>query len=208
MFPLMYPLVPHAGVPLHIFEERYRSLVHDCLAGDRRFGVVMIERGPEVGGGDTRVSTGTVAQIAQAEELPDGRWMLIAFGVHRLRVVEWLPDDPYPRARIEELPEPEAEAGGADRDDLERTVRRIAALQAELAVPAAPIDIELAADPVAAGYQAAVAVGLGPLDVQHLLEIDDPDERLAAVAASLDETERMLHLQLQGEDDTTPRSGM
>ena len=45
MFPLGTVLVPSAGLPLHVFEPRYRAMVHDCLAGEREFGVVLIERG-------------------------------------------------------------------------------------------------------------------------------------------------------------------
>ncbi|HEX4162859.1 MAG TPA: LON peptidase substrate-binding domain-containing protein, partial [Acidimicrobiales bacterium] len=54
MFPLSAVLFPQATMPLHVFEPRYRQLMHDCLEGDPRFGVVLIERGSEVGGGDQR----------------------------------------------------------------------------------------------------------------------------------------------------------
>src|SRR5436189_1506182 len=83
MFPLGTVLVPSAGLPLHVFEPRYRALVHDCLAGDGEFGVVLIARGSEVGGQDVRTDVGTVARIVQAQELPDGRWAIAAVGVRR-----------------------------------------------------------------------------------------------------------------------------
>ena len=54
MFPLGTVLFPYAVLPLHVFEPRYRALTEHCLAGDGCFGVVLIERGSEVGGGDTR----------------------------------------------------------------------------------------------------------------------------------------------------------
>src|SRR6202044_2208664 len=54
MFPLSAVLFPHATMPLHVFEPRYRELLRDCLAGDARFGIVLIERGSEGGGGDER----------------------------------------------------------------------------------------------------------------------------------------------------------
>ena len=54
MFPLGCVLFPHAHLPLHVFEPRYRTLTRDCLRTDREFGVVLIERGSEVGGGDSR----------------------------------------------------------------------------------------------------------------------------------------------------------
>src|SRR3546814_13839840 len=101
MFRLGSAVLPVAGLPIHVIENRYRALMKDCMAGDREFGVVLIERGSEVGGGDVRADVGTVARIAEASELPDGRWALIAVGDRRIRVTSWLPDDPYPRAEVE-----------------------------------------------------------------------------------------------------------
>jgi Lon protease-like protein len=190
-------MVPYAGIPLHVFEERYRRLMKDCLAGDRRFGIVMIERGSEVGGGDVRTGIGTLVEIAEAEELPDGRWVLVAIGLQRFRVVEWLPDDPYPRAVVDVLEDPPAEAGVDTRDELEQRVRRLAALLAELGEPAPPVDVELSDDPVAAGFQALAVAPVGPLDMQRILEIDDPDHRLAETLAALEEAEQLLVLQLE-----------
>ena len=71
MFPLGTVLFPHGVLPLRVFEPRYRAMVTHCLERDARFGVVLIERGSEVGGGDTRFHVGTVAQIVQAAFTPD-----------------------------------------------------------------------------------------------------------------------------------------
>lgn len=113
MFPLGSVLFPTMVLPLHVFEERYRALARDCLAGDREFGVVLIERGSEVGGGDVRTDVGTVARIVEAEEYPDGRFGLVAVGVRRIVVDEWLPDDPYPRADVHDWPDADATDPGA-----------------------------------------------------------------------------------------------
>ena len=88
-------------MPLHVFEPRYRELMRDCLAGDARFGIVLIERGSEVGGGDER-STGSApgASSPGSAELPDGRWVLEIEGEALIAVEEWLPDDPYPVALV------------------------------------------------------------------------------------------------------------
>src|SRR6478736_527027 len=94
MFPLGSPLVPFQLLPLQVFEPRYRRLVEDCLATDSRFGVVLIERGSEVGGGDVRFDIGTVARILESAELGDGRIGLATAGEARLRVRRWLPDAP------------------------------------------------------------------------------------------------------------------
>ena len=105
MFPLGAILFPYVVLPLRVFEPRYRVLTHDCLAGNREFGVVLIERGFEVGGGDERFDLGTVARIVQAAETEDGRWGLLTVGSRRIRVDDWLPEDPYPKARVVDLPE-------------------------------------------------------------------------------------------------------
>src|SRR2546430_9614094 len=73
MFPLGNVLFPHAQLPLHVFEPRYRALAETCLAGDGEFGVVLIDRGSEVGGGDTRFSIGTFARIVASGRVPDDR---------------------------------------------------------------------------------------------------------------------------------------
>src|SRR5262249_13665479 len=100
MFPLGTVLFPHAMLPLHLFEERYRALAETCLRGDGRFGVVLIERGFEVGGGDQRFAVGTVARIVEAAQTPDGRYLLSTVGTERFRVRKWLDDDPFPRADV------------------------------------------------------------------------------------------------------------
>jgi uncharacterized protein len=77
MFPLGTPLLPGAVLPLHVFESRYRQMVRDILADDvdpPEFGVVMIERGSEVGGGDERATIGTIARIVDIQVAPDGRY--------------------------------------------------------------------------------------------------------------------------------------
>jgi uncharacterized protein len=100
MFPLGTVLFPELPLLLHVFEPRYRALVRDCLSSDHQFGVVLITRGSEVGGGDQRAPEGTVAHIEGARPLPDGRWVLAARGQHRISVVQWLPEDPYPCALV------------------------------------------------------------------------------------------------------------
>ena len=113
MFPLGTVLFPHAVLPLHIFEERYRALVETCLRGDGRFGVVLIERGYEVGGGDSRFGVGTVARIVEAARTPDGRYLLATVGTDRFRIKKWLDDDPFPRAEIDVIGEPKRVADDA-----------------------------------------------------------------------------------------------
>jgi Lon protease-like protein len=199
MFPLGTVLFPYAGLPLHIFEERYRALAETCLRGDGRFGVVLIERGHEVGGGDTRFEVGTVARIVEAARTPDGRYLLATVGTERFRIRRWLTDDPFPRADVELLPEPKREADGLAqrRDEIQRRLGRVLALSAELGEPAPPgVTSELDSDPVRASYQAAAVAPIGPLDGQRLLELDDPGARFDRLEALLADAAELLELRL------------
>jgi Lon protease-like protein len=199
MFPLGTVLFPHAVLPLHVFEPRYREMTKQCLAGDREFGVVLIERGHEVGGGDTRFDVGTVARIEQASELDDGRWVLVSVGIARLRVTEWLPDAPYPQARVERIAEPPATAGRDDVQDVEARLRRALAMRVELGEPSAPLQFELSGDVVQASYEAAALAPIGPLDAQRLLTIDDAGDRLALLRTLLIDECAVLERRLSGE---------
>jgi Lon protease-like protein len=199
MFPLGSVLFPHAVLPLHVFEPRYRALVTDCLAGSGQFGVVLIERGHEVGGGDTRFSLGTIARIVQAGELPDGRWRLMAVGTERIAVREWLPDDPYPRAIVTRREEATTSRDVADVIDSVRTALvRVHALRSELGLPAHRGDVVTSADVTDASYEAAILAPLGPMDAQELLGIDDPVGRLERTAELLYTEIEMLQFRLSG----------
>ena len=94
MFPLGNPLMPFSMVTLRIFEPRYLQMIDECVEQSAPFGIVLIERGFEVGGGDQRSTIGTVAQLVDVKDLPDGELAVVAVGVERIRVLEWLPDDP------------------------------------------------------------------------------------------------------------------
>jgi Lon protease-like protein len=187
MFPLSTVLFPEAPLPLHVFEPRYRRLTADCLAGDGTFGVVLITRGSEVGGGDQRVSVGTVAQIEEAAPLPDGRWVLMARGTDRFRVTQWLPDDPYPRAEVDEVPA----AGWTGTPELLETaesgVRRARGLLSELGeLPALAPGAPLGSAPEEIVWRLCAEAPLNALDRQQLLEVDDPVDRVLLLRRLVD----------------------
>ncbi|MBK5289516.1 MAG: LON peptidase substrate-binding domain-containing protein [Acidimicrobiia bacterium] len=196
MFPLGTTLVPGQSLPLHIFEPRYVALVEACVVGDGRFGVVLIERGSEVGGGETRFDVGTVAQVMDLQSLPDGEWAFRAVGVDRLRVRAWLPDEPFPRAEIELLTDPVVALDPQLQGRVVESLGRLFGTARQLGydVPAA---VELDPDPMRAAWGALARVGIGPLDVQRILECDDPIARIEAVVHALDETTELLELRLR-----------
>lgn len=201
MFPLESVLLPGMVLPLHVFEDRYRTLVRDCLAGEQEFGVVLIERGSEVGGGDVRSQVGTIAQIVQAEEAEDGRWVVVAVGIRRFRVQEWLDDDPYPRADLVDWPD---EADGVDDADLDQLYRQqVSALRKVLAMSVelgASVDAtaEVSQDPLPGSYHLSVLAPIGSLDRQRLLAADGPRDRIMRLGVLLAEASQDLEAQLGG----------
>ncbi|MDQ1443692.1 MAG: ATP-dependent Lon protease, partial [Acidimicrobiaceae bacterium] len=180
MFPLGMVLFPYMPLAVHVFEPRYRALVRDCLRDRREFGVVLIERGSEVGGGDQRFSVGTVAHITETSEYRDGRWDVLGKGTRRVRVATWLPDDPYPLALTVERPD----QGDDDIDpdalaEADQAVRRALALLSELGeVGRAPATYGLNPEPRLAVWQLAVIAPVSAIDQQRILEVDDANQRL------------------------------
>lgn len=200
MFPLGTVLLPHMVLPLHIFEPRYRVLIHDVLDGDREFGVTLITRGHEVGGGDERAQVGTVARVLRAQEFEDGRWIVVAVGTRRVEVVRWLPEEPYPLAEVEDRPTaPPAGDAAALLAELEPQLRRSLAMLSELGEEGVPATIELADDPEEASWQAAVVLPFNPYDAQRVLETDEVTERLRLITSLVADLEETLAFRLQGE---------
>ena len=213
MFPLQTVLVPHAPLSLHVFEPRYRALMDDVFGdaglgraspagSDHAFGVVLIERGSEVGGGDRRTALGTVAVIAEAMATEDGRWGVVALGRERIDVVEWLDDDPYPQALVSERPEPAWPDGVAAAIDVlvtaERAVRWALGLKGELGEAAAPATIELDARPAVAAWQLVHVAPLQAYDRQRLLGVDDPIDRLRLLRDLADDESVVLAQRRRG----------
>lgn len=189
MFPLQMTLLPGATLLLQVFEPRFVALLEDVLAGDREFGVVMIERGSEVGGDDVRSNIGTIAQVLASHALRNGRWALLAAGIRRIRVERWLEDDPYPRAEVCDWPdEPESAAPQnlAQLEELPWLVTRARQLAARLAGLAEPEPLELAAAAryLTAGsfaYAAASCAPLGAFDRFTVLSAATASERVSLV---------------------------
>jgi uncharacterized protein len=203
MFPLGTVLFPHAVLPLHVFEPRYRAMTRDVLDGDQEFGVVLIERGSEVGGGDVRFGVGTIAHIVSASPIPDGGFAIAVVGVSRFRVERWLPEVPYPRAEIVELAEPPASADvAATLDPVVAALREVYELSGRVQGVEATAPLELSSDPEQASFEVASLASLGPLDAQRVLEIPGTEERLRALRELLADTAAILRARL---DETGER---
>jgi Lon protease-like protein len=175
-------------------------MVIDILADDvnqPEFGVVMIERGVEVGGGEQRALIGTVARIADLRAHRDGRYTLVAVGAARFRVNAWLPDDPYPVADVDLWPDVDAGLidGTVARSkvaELHARVRRINADVLALGDLAPLPDTEISDDPQLAIYHLGSLSPLGPADRFRMLAAPGLTARLDVLAAALDDAEAMI----------------
>jgi Lon protease-like protein len=196
MFPLGTVLFPYMPLPLRVFEERYLVMLSHILAVEpSEFGVVLIERGPEVGGGERRFAVGTVAQIAELDA-EEEFVILVARGERRIEVVTWLEDDPYPKAEIRELRELAWDESLATlRDEAELAVRRALTVANEYTDGGWPADVELSDDLIASSWQLAAISPIGPIDQVALLRSSTTEELLNLLiefAAGAEETFRAL----------------
>lgn len=195
MFPLGTALVPGGHMQLRIFEPRYHAMLTECLAGDATFGEVLIERGSEVGGGDVRSDVGTMAHIEQVVDLGGGQTGLLARGTRRVRIDEWLPDDPYPRAEATEWPdEPVTDVGALTTRyaDTITALRVVLAAAAELGWSGAPATFEAPDDPFGDPFALVRMSPLDAYDTHRLLMAPDLLTRLDLLLPMLEDQRVVL----------------
>ncbi|MFZ2175817.1 MAG: LON peptidase substrate-binding domain-containing protein [Rhodococcus sp. (in: high G+C Gram-positive bacteria)] len=206
MFPLGSAMLPGQPLPLRVFEPRYQELVHDCLAAPDgpRFGVVLIARGREVGGGDVRHDVGTIARIESHAAIGDGQYELFCRTEERIRVSKWLPDNPYPIAEVELWPD---ENTGTQTVDYEfpALVERLEFLYGLLRRLALQTDNPPPEVPVVAGfrgslgtrlYEIATYVPMGDADRLDILAAPGADERTRAVSEAIENSIEMVQFRL------------
>ncbi|HCA51824.1 MAG TPA: ATP-dependent protease [Mycobacterium sp.] len=206
MFPLQSALLPGETLPLNIFEPRYAQLVRDCVASpDPAFGVVLISRGQEVGGGDIRGDVGALARITDYVDLGEGQYQLLASVGERIRVSEWLPDDPYPRAVVTAWPDEPGPDVGPERISVVVDAilglfgRVIAARGGQLRSDALAVDEEVADDPSRHIYALASRVPMGQADRYAVLAAPTLAERVAVLSDAIETVTAMVEFQLSEE---------
>jgi len=202
MFPLGSVLMPAMPLPLRIFEPRYLKLLGDLMGSENpEFGVVLIERGDEVGGGEKRTTLGTIASVINIGTTQEF-YGLESFGTQRFRVTSWLPDDPYPLAVIELVPDLVWDDTLLDsKNQLETKVRQLLAFASEFTNLQFGASTELSDDPMEACWQLAGILPIGELDQMDLLSSATSEElisRTFEIVATADQTLRDIMAQ-QGE---------
>ena len=206
MFPLQSVLLPGETLPLNIFEPRYSRLVQDCIAtADPVFGVVLISQGLEVGGGDARSDVGALARISQYADLGMGQYQLVAPVGERIRVLEWLPDDPYPSAVVQAWPDEPGPVVTPERigevvDGILGLFRRIIETRGgRLRADALAVDADTADDPARHVYALAARVPMGQADRYAILAAPTLSERVDVLTDAIETVTAMVEFQLSEE---------
>ena len=189
IFPLPIVLFPGAPQPLHIFEPRYRQLLTDCLAADRRFGVAYVtpNRAPAADPTPDLGDVGCVALIRSSEPLPDGRSNILAVGERRFVLRRWVTGaQPYRIAEIEEFDDDPVDVNELAtlaqdvREGFARLARALGVLTER-----SDEDIDLPSDPALLSFQVAAALELD-LDAKRTLQAGrNTSVRLRQLAAVL-----------------------
>ena len=179
LFPLGLVALPGEFVPLHIFEERYRAMVHHCLEGEEEFGILWAEDG------ETRAVGCACAIERLLEELDDGRMNILARGTRPFRVLERREDLPYPAGTVEFL----ADRREEPEPDAAQEARELYAELVEEATDEPPQADELAR---MSAYDMAATVEFGLQSKQDLLELRSETARMRMLARLLREATARL----------------
>ena len=185
MFPLNMVLFPGVSVPLTVFEDRYRALVHHLLRvedpADRVFGSVGIREGYEGGdhGAQSLYRVGCRVQLTDVEAHPDGTFDVVAVGMERIRLDRLDTSGLFPVGHVTDLPDPEVPVS---EDVLEQARVAFTAYRAALAdIRGDPYAGALPRDPAYLSWTLSALAPLPMPERQSLLEAGDAAERLVLV---------------------------
>ena len=171
LFPLGIVLLPSEVVPLHIFEERYKLMIGECLESNGEFGIVWLSD-------DGLREVGCTARVSQVlKELEDGRMNILVAGGRPFRLLRRIDDMPYPAGDVEMLEDSSADSEDATVELASEAHERYADLVEQVTDERpSPDDLE---DLDAYGMAATIEFDAGPK--QELLELRSERERLAQV---------------------------
>jgi Lon protease-like protein len=180
LFPLKTVLFPGMLLPLHIFEERYKTMVRECLEKEEPFGVVLIKEGTEVGETAEPHRIGTSAIIARATELTGERYNILSVGYQRIRIHSLSYEQPYLRGLVETLEPVDGETEEAQRlaEKLRPRLQRYVQQLADITETSVSLS-EMPDKPVMLAYVAAILLQVPVAEKQQLLASDTIPRMLA-----------------------------
>ncbi len=174
LFPLHTVLFPGMALPLHIFEERYKLMIGECMRDSRPFGVVLIKGGAEVGDDATIYPVGTSAHITQIEKLNDGRMNIVTLGYNRFRVQSTHREKPYLTGLVEEFPL--QETGNPRAKQAARKVEEMLQRYLDLFAKLGNVELEmerLPDEPTTLAFLTAIILRTPMKEKQQLLDVPD-----------------------------------
>jgi Lon protease-like protein len=185
MFPLNAVIFPGVSVPLNVFEDRYRALIHHLLRVEdptqRLFGSVGIREGYEVGehGSQSLFRVGCRVQLTDVEPRPDGTFSIVAVGLDRIQLERLDTSGAFPVGQVVDRPET---GGPAPEELIEQARATFTAYRAALAeIRTDPYSGDLPQDPSYLSWTLAACAPLPLHERQALLEAEDAAERLRMV---------------------------
>jgi Lon protease-like protein len=195
LFPLPnLVLFPHIVVPLHIFEERYKSMINACIESGEVFGLVLLRTGADEESEETIHRVGVTARIVEVERLDEGRMNILCEGEQRFRIYRFSQQTPFWKGAVDLIEDDERNATEVLYEqvaELYRSVVDVSAKlsgsqEAELVLPDSSTDLS---------YMVSYVLDIEPEDKQKLLEMDSTAERLRMLLAHLTDTLRKLEQQ-------------
>ena len=197
MFPLGMVVFPGSRFTLRVFEGRYLELVEDCVDNELGFGVSLIAKGHEVGGGDERYEYGTLSRIVEIANIGAGQLMISCVGEKRFRVLEWIAENPYPMATIEFEEAKDIEDVESDQiDELKNILSRTADTVSELSGFRRQVQMGAGPEPTDQIYYLAENSYLGAYDKYQVLAAKSLKERFNLLSELLTEVDEMYQAEL------------
>ncbi len=196
LFPLNLVLFPGMPLPLHIFEERYKSMIGDCMRYNTPFGVSLIRSGQEVGAPADPYTIGTTTRVLRSQMLEQGRLNIMTKGERRFEIIEVTQEDPHVAALVRQLDEPVGEGfSGVSSELTEEFTKLMQSLVSLSGGYTAQVDIP--EDPVELSYMIAANLE-APIPMrQELLEAPTAADRLNRLVPLLKRRNHALQEELQ-----------
>ena len=183
LFPLDTVLFPGMPLQLHIFEDRYKRMIRECLAGRQPFGVVLIRHGREAMGPLAEpYEIGCTARILEVKPLSEGRMNIVALGQKRFRILSLNYANPYLIGEVEYYPLVDSQ-----KRSLSDTGHRLfpwVKRYMQILTEASDMNLDpshLPSDPLVLAYLAAVLLQVPPEQKQELLALENAGEFLETI---------------------------
>jgi ATP-dependent Lon protease len=201
LFPLPNLVIfPHVLIPLHIFEERYKVMINECIERDEVFGIVLLRSGAETESEDTIHRVGVTGRIVQVERLENGRMNILTEGESRFRIRRFTQQEPYWKGVVDFFEDDEGHHSiEALYDEVAALYRKVVELGAKADSSEEP-DAAFPESPSDLSYMISYILDIESEAKQKLLEMTTTAERLRALVPHLNETIQKLEQQIALKD--------